>query len=126
MPNGNSNGKAGTLTVEDFNKLKSLATSHGEKTLALKVAKVCSKFAAPLTHEYPNSAVGKAYVSTAKKITDSLGTASPAIPGSAFTDVSKMVSKYGAELIVMKLSKIAKKNNNAAMSTQLKSIFPSS
>lgn len=116
-------GKAGTLTAEDFTKLKALAATYGGKTLALKVAKVCTKSAAPLSHEFPGSLVAKAFTSTAKKITDKLGAGAAPVSGAAFSDVSKMVSRYGAEIVVMKLAKIAKKNNDVATATSLKSIF---
>ena len=74
-------------------------------------------------HEYPGSAVGKAFSTTAKKITDALGTASTPIPGSAFVAVSKMVNRYGAEIVVLKLAKIAKKANHSDVSSSLSRIF---
>ncbi len=120
-------GKSGTLTPEDFKTLEGLAATYGEKTLALKVAKVCTKFGEPLIHEFPKSLVGNAYLSMGKKITTAVGGgAAASIPGTAFASISKMVGRYGAELVVAKLAKIAKKSNKAAVATSLKSIFPAS
>lgn len=121
------NGKSGTLTPEDFSALQGLATTYGEKTLALKVAKVCTKFAEPLLHEFPKSAVGLAYVAMGKKITVAVGShTASSIPGTAFASISKMVNRYGAEVVVGKLAKIAKKGNKVAIASSLKSIFPAS
>lgn len=119
-------GKSGTLTPEDFKKLEGFSTTYGEKTLALKVAKFCTKVSGDLTHEYPKTVIGKAYADTAKKITAVLGSSSTAIPGSVFMDLSSMVRKYGPELVVTKLAKIAKKGNKASVATSLKGIFPAS
>jgi hypothetical protein len=118
------NGKSGTLTPEDFKKLSTLATTYGEKVVAMKVAKVCTKSAAPLLHEFAGSAVAKAFNATGKRITDALGSGTTgSIPGSAFIDLSKLVNRYGAEIVVIKLAKIAKKANKASVASSLKGIF---
>lgn len=117
-------GKPGTFSPDDFNTLKTLAETHGAETLAKKVAKACNNKANALSHEYSNSAVAKAYAATAKKVMDALPGASSSIPGAAFVSVGQLVGKYGPELVVLKLAKIAKKSN-ATSATKLSSIFPS-
>jgi hypothetical protein len=117
-------GKSGTLTVEDFASLKALAAEYGAAILARKVAKACSNKAKLLMHEYPSSAVGKAYSDTAAKVIVALGaTGNGSVKGSTFTTIGQLVGRYGAELIVQKLAKIAKKTDMGTSRT-LSAIFP--
>jgi hypothetical protein len=119
-------GKPGTLSVEDFESLKALVAQYGAGTLAKKVAKTCGKKAATLGHEYGASLVAKAYKDTSSKILSAFGGngTATAISGTAFTTISNLVGKYGAELVIIKLAKLAKKGNDTATAGSLGKLFP--
>ena len=120
------NGKSGTITPEEFDTLAALYDSYGGKVLASKVALVCSKKAEVLKHEYPSSSVAAAYASVGNKIKTAVGTSTTKIGRDAFSALSSLVNTYGAEVITMKLAKLAKRNEATADFTTLKSIFPRS
>lgn len=137
MPN--NTGKPGTLTEVDFTSLYQIVDSYKAQLVATKVAKLCMKKAAPYLHEYPESAVGKAYASVAQKITDAVGTSSNVINRDAFHSLSSMVDRYGPEVIIQKLGKIARRQSNElrdngasgsvveelrSLSDSLKGLFP--
>lgn len=123
MPNNNNTGKAGTMSVEDFESLTSMSSAYGETLLATKVAKICSKRAAPLLREYSGSALGNAYSSVASKITNAVSVSDRTISRDNFSAIGSWIDKYGPELVVQKLAKIAQRNSSADATT-LKSIFP--
>lgn len=119
------NGKSGTITPEEFDELSSLVTTYGAKLLTKKIAKISTKSAAPFLHENPDSMVGKAWSGVASRINSVVtGVGERAINKDAYSFLSSLVSKYGAEVVVWKLSKIASKTNNKTDSTLLKSVFP--
>ena len=124
MPPENNVGRGGTLAVEDFESLESMASLYNEKVLASKVAKICSKRADYLKHEYAGSSISLAFASTASKIKTAVGEARGMVPTETFENLADMVMGYGPELVIQKLGKLAKRNGRVAESTVLKAIFP--
>jgi len=123
-PINNETGKGGTLSPEDFELLTGMVATSGAKLLATKVAKICLKKASVLQHEYARSAIAAGYSGVATKLTGVVGTGNRAISRDAFNSLTSMVASYGPEVVIQKLAKIAKRNNNLADATMLKGIFP--
>jgi hypothetical protein len=113
-------GKAGTMAVEQYNFLKTQVESFGAKTLASKLAKVCSKRATALKHECAASLVGSAYENAASKINRKIGTVTAKVPIETFSMLSDLTDQYGVELVVSKLAKLSTVQTEK---TLLKSIF---
>lgn len=144
MPNLNNTaaGKAGTMTVADFETLAQFFSSYGPKLLAQKVAKICLKNAAVFLHENSASLVGNAYKLTASKITDALGEATgrgSIVSSETFKGLEGMCNRYGAEVVVWKLGKLSARKakylsqnggttteitNYKSLADSLKGIFP--
>jgi hypothetical protein len=128
MPNNNEQGKPGTLAVEDFETLGMMVGDYGPKLVAQKVSKILLKQAATLKHEYPASAVAGAMTATAAKLTTAIG-AEPRgsiISRDYYSELTGMVNRYGSEVVVQKLAKLAKRSGAIADSNALKVIFPKS
>lgn len=119
-------GKPGTVTAEEFEALSGAVSTWGAKVLAQKVAKICSKKAALLTHEFPSSGIAAAYTAVASRITGSLGAQSRPVSKEFFGTLTNMVASYGPEVLVMKLAKIAGRVGNSADKTTLAALFPKS
>lgn len=128
MPNANVNGqgKSGTVTAAEFEALSAAVSQWGAKVLAQKVAKICSKKAALLTHEFPSSTIAAAYMGISTRILGGLGSESRPISALFFTTLTNMVATYGPEVVVLKLAKIAGKTGASAEKTSLSALFPKS
>lgn len=124
MPGTTERGKPGTIAPEQFEELTNLVENYGAKLLAAKVAKICSKRAEFLKHEYPNSAVAAAFNSTATKISSVVGGGTGSVSRESFDSLSELVDEYGPEVVTMKLAKIAKRSGDNTASEMLKRIFP--
>ncbi len=124
MPN--NTGKAGTITVDEFDSLSDMAATYSETVLASKVGKILDKKAGVLLHECSTSLVGAAYRSVSGKLTTAVGTSARKISKESFDSLSSMVERYGAEVITWKLAKLAKRNERTADAALLKGIFPRS
>jgi hypothetical protein len=124
MPNNNERGRAGTISVEEFDSLKEMATQYGAVTLASKVGKICSRKAEALLHECSSSAVGDAFNRTASKLSDALRDNARKISSDSFRNLADMVDRYGAEVITWKLAKLASRSGQSDQATLLKGIFP--
>lgn len=119
-------GKAGTLAVDDFETLAEMVGAYSPKLVAQKVAKILTKKASGYLHEYPSSLLGGAYTATAAKLTTAIG-AEPRgsiITRDFYGQLSSMVDRYGAEIVVQKVAKLAQRAGNTADATALKNIFP--
>jgi predicted anti-sigma-YlaC factor YlaD len=123
-PINTGTGKGGTLSPEHFETLSEMVAASGAKLLATKVAKICLKKSEALKHEYANSSIAAGYAGVATKLTGVVGTGTRAITRASFDALTSMVAAYGPEVVVQKLAKIAKRNNNVADATALKGIFP--
>lgn len=120
-------GKSGTVTAAEFESLTTMVRQYGARTVASKVAEICSNKAARLTHEWNGSGVASAYNSVASRINSAVGSnGSRSISTDMFTSLTGMVATYGPEVIVQKVAKIAGRNGSSADATQLKNIFPRS
>lgn len=116
------NGKAGTMTTEDFQALSVLAATYSPALLALKVSKASRNIASKYQHEHAESAVGAAWESVSGSIKQGLPTVRNSIVSNeAFSSLSNMVLRYGAELVVTKLGKIASKSGGDTF--KLKEMF---
>lgn len=139
MPNTETTGKPGTMTEEHFENLVGICEDYAVKTVAQKVSKICLKSAAPFTHEYGNSLVGNAWTNTANKISAVVGTDTSKIDRDSFGEIESLVYRYGPEVVIQKLSKVANRQSKAvresggsatvadalkALSDSLKNIFP--
>ena len=124
-------GKAGTILPEEFTQLSEATAQYtkggvnGALLLASKVAKICAKKSAALKHEFPGSTVAAAYDGIVNKINGVTGNLQGTITTDLFGDLTGMVAKYGPEVVIWKLAKIAKKNNYGTISTSLSGLFPS-
>lgn len=117
------NGKSGTMTPEDFELLTNMATTYSPFLLGLKVAKVASRISASYLHEYPESLVGSAWKTVGERIVAALNTTrSSIVDMQTFNDIYGLVTKYGAELVIRKLAKIA--GRSGAEPGVLKTLFP--
>ncbi len=124
MPNNNVKGKSGTVTAEEFTRLETLVGNYGAGTLASKVAKICTKMSSGYLHEFPGSPVGSAWSGLSEKITKAVTTAPRVIPTADFAFLSSLVTNYGPELIVQKISRIGGRDGVSAQVTALKTLFP--
>lgn len=120
----NNTGKPGTITPEEFELLESGVNAYGARTVASKVAKICSKKADALKHEYPLSSVASAYASIASKIVGSVGSVTKAVSSDFFNSLTGMVALYGPEVVTWKIAKLAKRTGSTADSNMLSSLFP--
>lgn len=119
------NGKSGTITPDEFENLSEAAGNYGAVLLAKKVAKICSKFSTPFKHEYSGSAIAAAWLSVSTKISTALGgTGGGVVSTDTFEFLGSLVNTYGPEVVIQKLSKIAKKNGNMNEANTLKALFP--
>ena len=119
-----SNGKSGTLAVEDFEELSSYAEQYGARVLGQKIAKVCSRLAEGYKHEFAGSPVASAWLGIGSKISTTLGTTNVSIPSDVFGFLGSITTTYGPEVVIQKLAKIATRMNNTADASALKVLFP--
>jgi hypothetical protein len=128
MPNNTNagSGKGGTITEEDFESLEAMVGAHTSRLIAQKVAKVLTKRAAIYKHEYSNSSMAQALASVAGKITSAVGTEQRGlvITRDFYTGLSGMVDKYGPEVVIQKVAKLAKRAGQTSDASTLKALFP--
>jgi hypothetical protein len=124
MPDTTGTGKAGTITIEEFEELTAWSERYGTRLLAQKVGKICLKEATPYVREYSNSAVGLAWSGLAAKINTAVGQHTTDISREAFHFLTDLVEQYGAEVVMQKLGKIAGRMNNATDAALFKELFP--
>jgi hypothetical protein len=111
----NKEGKAGTLSKDEFTVLKSLVEDFGANVITAKVGKICFKTAAAYEHETPGSTIGKAWASLSAKIVAQLSGSGKGLIGSEnFEFLTGLVDTYGPELVLAKVAKIASKTKTAA------------
>jgi hypothetical protein len=120
MPN--TNGKAGTITVAEFEALEAMVENYGAKLLAAKVAKLCISKSTKLLHEYNASVIGKAYGDTAAAIQTAVGMQTANVSRDCYNTLKSVVDTYGPEVVVTKLGKLAKRMETEG--AELRTLFP--
>lgn len=120
----NSTGKSGTVTPEEFELLEAAVSQWGARLVASKIAKICSKKAEALKHEYALSPVAAAYADIASKIATAVGSQPKPVSSDFFNSLTGMVALYGPEVVTWKIAKLAKRAGSTADSTMLGGLFP--